>query len=443
MASVSAVYTLAWHFKGSFDMLTWGDSSGILAAMFNFAFLYPLFMAWVWMIGGVWYFLHWERRQSGHDPDQPPEMDEYPPCSILLPCFNEGNNVRETIDWLLRQTYPDYEIIAVNDGSSDNTGEVLDELAEQHDKLRVIHFASNQGKAMGLRMAAMASENEYLIGIDGDAILHPAAVQWLMWHLTSGPRVGAVTGNPRIRNRSSLLGRLQVGEFSSIIGLIKRAQRIYGRIFTVSGVVAGFRKSALHRNRYWNTDMVTEDIDVTWLLQADHWDVRYEPNALCWILMPETFKGLWKQRLRWAQGGVEVLLRYGRSVLKWRQRRMWGVLFEYTLSVLWAYVMAAIFILYFLGLVIPLPETLTVDTILPQWNGVILGVTCLLQFAVSLMIDSRYEKGLWRVYFWIIWYPLAFWILSMLTTVVAVPKALVRRRGLRAVWVSPDRGIKP
>jgi poly-beta-1,6-N-acetyl-D-glucosamine synthase len=424
-------------------MLSWGDSSGILAVLFNFAFLYPLFMAWVWMLGGTWYFLHWERRTTEHDPDRPPEMRDYPACSILLPCFNEGENVRETIDWLLHQTYPNYEIIAINDGSSDNTGAILDELARQHEKLRVIHFASNQGKAMGLRMGAMASENEYLVCIDGDAILHPAGVQWLMWHLTSGPRVGAVTGNPRIRNRSTLLGRLQVGEFSSIIGLIKRAQRIYGRVFTVSGVVSGFRKSALHRNRYWNTDMVTEDIDVTWLLQADHWDVRYEPNALCWILMPETFKGLWKQRLRWAQGGVEVLLRYGKSVVKWRQRRMWGVILEYALSVIWAYVMAAIFLLYFIGLVVELPETLTVDTILPAWNGVILGLTCLLQFAVSLMIDSRYEKGLWRIYFWVIWYPLAFWLISMLTTVAAVPKALIKRRGQRAVWVSPDRGIKP
>jgi cellulose synthase/poly-beta-1,6-N-acetylglucosamine synthase-like glycosyltransferase len=53
--------------------------------------------------------------------------------------------------------------------------------------------------------------------------------------------VGAVTGNPRIRNRSTLLGRLQVAEFSSIIGMIKRAQRVYGRIFTISGVIAGFR----------------------------------------------------------------------------------------------------------------------------------------------------------------------------------------------------------
>ncbi len=421
--------------------MPWGEATGVLATLFNFAFFYPLFMAWLWMMGGIWYFFHWERPDN-RSPEQPPELDETPGCSILLPCHNESDQVRETVDWLLRQTYSNFEIIAINDASTDDTGAILDELAEKHDQIRVIHFKSNQGKAMGLRMAAMASKHEFLFCVDGDAVLHPTALQWMMWHFVNGPRVGAVTGNPRIRNRSTMLGRLQVGEFSSIIGLIKRAQRIYGRIFTVSGVVSGFRKAALHRNRYWNTDMVTEDIDVTWLLQADHWDVRYEPNAMCWILMPETLKGLWGQRLRWAQGGVEVLMRYGLRALKWRQRRMWGVVLEYLLSVVWAYVMATIFVLYILGLLVDLPETLTVDSILPQWNGVILGVTCLLQFAVSLIIDSRYEKGLWKVYFWVIWYPLAFWLISMATTVAAVPRALFRRRGQPATWVSPDRGIR-
>jgi poly-beta-1,6-N-acetyl-D-glucosamine synthase len=421
--------------------MPWGETTGVLATLFNFAFFYPLFMAWLWMLGGVWYFFHWERPDN-RTPEQPPDLDETPGCSILLPCHNESEQVRETMHWLLSQTYSNFEIIAINDASTDDTGAILDELAAENEKIRVIHFKSNQGKAMGLRMAAMASKHEFLFCVDGDAVLHPSALQWMMWHFVNGPRVGAVTGNPRIRNRSTMLGRLQVGEFSSIIGLIKRAQRIYGRIFTVSGVVSGYRKAALHRNRYWNTDMVTEDIDVTWLLQADHWDVRYEPNAMCWILMPETLKGLWGQRLRWAQGGVEVLLRYGLKALKWRQRRMWGVVLEYTLSVIWAYVMATIFLLYLLGLMVDLPDTFTVDSILPQWNGVILGVTCLLQFAVSLIIDSRYEKGLWRVYFWVIWYPLAFWLISMATTVVAVPRALFRRRGQPATWVSPDRGVR-
>jgi poly-beta-1,6-N-acetyl-D-glucosamine synthase len=261
-------------------------------------------------------------------------------------------------------------------------------------------------------------------------------------HLIEYPRVAAVTGNPRIRNRSTLLGRVQVGEFSSIIGLIKRAQRVYGRIFTVSGVMAAFRKSALHRVDYWSVDMVTEDIDVSWKLQLDHWDIRYEPNALCWILMPETFAGLWKQRLRWARGGVEVLRKYGRALLNWRQRRIWPIYAEFFTSIIWAYVMMTVFVLWLAGQIVDVPEPLSVQVLLPGWNGVILGFTCLLQFAISLVIDSRYERNIGKYYFWVIWYPLAYWMLNVLTNVVALPKVLLQAKGKRAIWVSPDRGIR-
>ena len=76
------------------------------------------------------------------------------------------------------------------------------------------------------------------------------AIGWMLEHFLTDPGVGAVTGNPRIRTRTSLLGRMQVGEFSSIVGLIKRTQQVYGRIFTVSGVITMFRKTAL-ADGYW------------------------------------------------------------------------------------------------------------------------------------------------------------------------------------------------
>lgn len=411
------------------------------STLLDFVFYYPLFMAYLWMIGGIYYYFHWERPEK-RAVDDPPELSEYPFVSILIPCFNEEENVRETVAWAHAQEYPDFEVIAINDGSTDQTGPLLDELRAEYPRLRVIHHARNQGKAVGLRMGALAARGEVLVCIDGDALLDPHATTWIARHFVEGPRVGAVTGNPRIRTRSTLLGKLQVGEFSAIIGLIKRTQRIYGRVFTVSGVVTGVRKAALHRIGYWTTDMVTEDIDLSWKLQRDHWDVRYEPRALCWILMPETLGGLWKQRLRWAQGGAEVLARYGTSLLQWRRRRMWGVLLEHALSIVWSHLMALTIVLWALGLVLPVPEPLRVATILPEWYGVLLGFTCLLQFAVSLSIDGRYEGGMGRYYYWMVWYPIAFWIVNMVTTVAAVPKALLKRRGTRAVWVSPDRGLR-
>ncbi len=403
---------------------------------FGFAFFYPLFMAWLWIAGGIWFYFKREYRQN----DLPEPSEEG--CSIIIPCFNEEEQVRATIRYAMQTQYPLFEVIAVNDGSSDRTAEILDELAAQYPKLRVVHLAENQGKAYALRAGTMVSQYEFLVCIDGDALLHPHAVFWMMHQLTSYPRVGAVTGNPRIINRSSILGKLQVGEFSSIIGLIKRAQRTYGRIFTVSGVIAGFRKTALDRIGYWRDDMITEDIDVSWRLQFDHWDLQYVPKALCYIYMPETFKGLWKQRLRWSQGGVEVLFAYVRKMFKWRLRRMWPIAIEAIISITWAYVIFGIFLLYLYGLFFPVPTEWYIQTIFPQWYGVVLGVTCLIQFFVSLCIDHQYDKSrTFRTYFWVIWYPLFFWILMMLTTVVALPKTILKKNK-RARWVSPDRGFR-
>ena len=410
----------------------------IIEQLINYSYYYPLFMAYIWMIGAVYYYFHWER---GTDPDSPPKLDKYPLVSILVPCYNEENHIQETIDYLLKTNYPNFEIIAVNDGSSDNTGKILKDIQSKHKNIRVIEFAKNQGKAIGLNSAAMISNGEYLICIDGDAILDPNAITWMMSHFLNGPRVGAVTGNPRIRNRSSLLGKIQIGEFSAIVGMIKRAQRIYGRVFTVSGVIAAFRKSAIHKIGYWHTDMVTDDIDISWRLELNHWNIRYEPNAICWMLVPETMKGLWKQRLRWAQGGAEVLKKYFKNIFDYKSRRMWGIYGEYFLSLIWAYSAIFTLIIWILGHFINMPEGMKVPTLVPSIYGTFLGITFLLQFAISLFIDSKYEKGVGRYYYWIIWYPFAFWIINVFTTTVGFIKAMFKEKGKRAVWDSPDRGI--
>ncbi|MFT6430505.1 MAG: biofilm PGA synthesis N-glycosyltransferase PgaC, partial [Halopseudomonas sp.] len=290
--------------------------------LLNFVFFYPLLMSALWIAGGVYFWLHWERKWPwSREGDVPaPELLGSPLVSILIPCFNEGPQVAETATAALAQRYLNIEVVAINDGSTDDTGDILNELARQYPLLRVVHLAKNQGKAVALRMGALAARSEYLVCIDGDALLAEDAVAYLVAPLIENPRVGAVTGNPRIRTRSTLIGRIQVGEFSSIIGLIKRTQRVYGRVFTVSGVVAAFRRSALDRVKYWSPDMITEDIDISWKLQLDHWSIFYEPRALCWILMPETLRGLWKQRLRWSRGGAEVLRKNIASIWKWRFR---------------------------------------------------------------------------------------------------------------------------
>lgn len=409
-------------------------------ALLGFVLFYPLTMAYVWMQGGLVFALLYERAKRQPDPLR--MLSSFPLVSVIVPCYNESRQIEEVIAQLMRSRYPNFEVIAINDGSSDATAPILDGLTLTYPRLRVIHNAQNQGKGVGLNTAAVLARGEFIFGIDGDALIDEDAIAWLLLSMQSDPRVGAVTGNPRIRNRTSILGRMQVGEFSATIGLIKRTQQLWGALFTVSGVVALFRRRALFDAGLWATDILTEDIDISWRLQRAGWRIRFQPAALAWILMPETIRGLWKQRLRWAIGGVQAIMRHRSVLLSLRQRLLWPVYFEYVCSVVWAYAMAVVMFISVLSWAFPswLPPRWHIP-VLPDWIGVSLGVTCLLQMSVGMWIDRHYDRNLLRYVAWTLWYPIAFWAINMLTTVYAVPKALLWRSGTRAVWVSPDRGL--
>lgn len=403
----------------------------------GFVYLYPLLMSIVWMLGGLIFSCRLERREQ-----TPPVIDQYPLFSILVPCHNEEAQIRDTVAQLLDLDYPDYEIVLIDDGSSDNTANVISEIVRKEPIVRAVYMRENQGKAAALNVGCLVSRAEFVLTMDADAFLDRNALRWVAWHFVKFPRVGAVTGNPRVLNRTSLLGKIQVGEYSTIIGLIKRTQRILGKVLTVSGVVAAFRKNALVSAGFWDTDMVTEDIDVTWKLEKDFWDIRYEPRCICWVLVPETLRGLWRQRIRWAQGGVEVLRRHYNIWSQWRQRRLWPVYVEYVASIFWAYMFWGLVLIWGINAVfgIDLPFKV-LPPIPPRWTGSILALVCVLQFTVSVIIDRTYDKKMFKYLFWVIWYPFMYWMISSLTVLVATPKALLKKKGVRAVWKSPDRGL--
>ena len=121
---------------------------------------------------------------------------------------------------------------------------------------------------------------------------------------------------------------------------------------------------------------------------------------------------------------------------------MWGLVIEYCLSLTWVFAFVMTLVLWSIGKFVPLPRDLNVPSIQPpEFWGLLLATTCLVQFVVALAIESRYEKRLFGAIFWVIWYPLFFWIVMLTTSLVGFPKAVFRLRGKRAVWASPDRGV--
>jgi biofilm PGA synthesis N-glycosyltransferase PgaC len=416
------------------------DAPRLTTFIQDFSFGYPFVMAWYWMVGGVLYRL----LRGRHEPmfDSPPKLDEYPFVSILLPCHNEEEQADETLTVLATLDYPQYEIIAINDGSTDRTAEILDALVARIPRLRVVHLAQNQGKSTALNVAAHLARGEILVGTDGDALLDRHSLTWFVRRLQGDRRLGGVTGNPRIRNRATLLGQLQVGEFSSIVGLIKRAQSVYGWIFTVSGVMCAFRRRALYDVGFWSPLTLTDDVEVSWRLQLAGWRLAYEPKALCWILMPETLRGLWRQRLRWSTGGTQTIVAATPSVLTGGRLPMLVIWLNYVASILWAYVVVLGIVLCLVDLaLVRLANAAPILSPLPGWWGGVMALTYFCQAALSVVLDRRFERGMWRSLFWVVWFPLVFWLLQALTAVVGLPKAIFRRRS-QGTWISPDRGIR-
>lgn len=92
----------------------------VLEWMAKFCFGYPFVMSWYWITGSLMYWLIRERHRSAYT--SPPKLQETPLVSVLLPCFNESAQLHETMAVLMTSKYPNYEVIAINDGSSDDTG---------------------------------------------------------------------------------------------------------------------------------------------------------------------------------------------------------------------------------------------------------------------------------------------------------------------------------
>ncbi|MBL0848013.1 poly-beta-1,6-N-acetyl-D-glucosamine synthase [Mammaliicoccus fleurettii] len=400
-----------------------------------FFIAYPITMSIFWIIGTLIYYIFIERRLKRKNINYHPSEG----ISFIIACYNEAETIADTIKNLDGLSFPLKEIIAVNDGSSDHTKEELLKLEDEY-HIKFINLEENKGKANALNVAAKLAKYPYLMCVDADTIIDDDAPYYMIESLVNDASIGAVTGNPRIRNKSTLLGKIQTIEYASMIGSIKRAQTINGYVNTISGVFSLFNKKALQKNDFWDTDMITEDIAVSWKFHLSGYKIKYEPRALCWMLVPETFNGLWKQRVRWSQGGHEVILRDFKNMLKVRNVSLWLLFLEQILSVVWVY-----------GIVVILAYTLLQLNFLDYYfydyqlnifllSAFLLTFVNIIQFTLSLMIDSRYERKNNLFVIFLSWYPTFYWIINALVVIVAFPKALKRKKGEFATWTSPDRG---
>jgi biofilm PGA synthesis N-glycosyltransferase PgaC len=397
--------------------------------LFFFGF-YPVFSAIIWLTTSLVYYLRKERMPEEKEagfyalPDPPPWV------SVLIPTFCEEKVIEATIEGVLKLDYPNYEVVVVDDGSTDATVAKISPYVESG-RVRLIRKTVNEGKAMALNDALLCLNGEIVLTIDADAIVDPQILRNIVPHFSSS-RVAAVTGNPRVDNRETLLSKIQLIEFTSIVGLLRRAQRVWGRIQTVSGVVVAFRKSALFDVGLFDPSMATEDIDMSWRLQKRFWDIRYEPRGLVRMQVPETFRSYLKQRKRWAIGLGQVLRSHSGILLHKKNMRQWPVAYESILSLFWAFCFMILTPLWIFSYSIGIPPVGAHP--IPNFWGMMIATTCILQLTVGVLLDRHYDRSVVPYAAFTVLYPMLYWAITSVIAFLYTPVGLFRRRPKVTLW---------
>lgn len=239
------------------------------------------------------------------------ENDFHPFVSIVIPAYNEEKLLKYTVNSMLELNYPNYEIIIVNDGSTDNTREIAEAFAGYRKgkykdiKITLIN-KENSGKAAALNAGIKYSEAEFILCMDSDSQASPDSLKRGIRHLINSS-VGAVAGNVKVLNRGMFLTDLQALEYMEGLNLARSAQSYIKLVNIVPGPFGIFRKTALEQAGYYSGETFAEDADLTLKLISGGWKVSYEPESVSYTEAPEKINQLLKQRYRWSRGIIQSI----------------------------------------------------------------------------------------------------------------------------------------
>src|SRR5882724_883883 len=247
-------------------------------------------------------------------PEHLKELNPLPPVTVLIPAHNEEGVILQTVTSVLAADYPEMHVIVVNDGSTDDTGELLDAHFSDDPRVRIIHQV-NRGKAAALNRAISEAETEIVVTIDADTEIEPDAIRKLERHF-SDPKLAAIAGNVKVGNRSRWLTRWQALEYITSQNMEKRAFDLLNCITVVPGALGAWRKSAIETAGGITADTVAEDADLTIAIRRLGWRIGYEEEAIAWTEAPDTASQLIRQRFRWTFGTLQSFWKHGDTLLR-------------------------------------------------------------------------------------------------------------------------------
>jgi cellulose synthase/poly-beta-1,6-N-acetylglucosamine synthase-like glycosyltransferase/peptidoglycan/xylan/chitin deacetylase (PgdA/CDA1 family) len=346
-----------------------------------------------------------------------------PPVSLLVPAYNEAVGIEATLR-SIAGTYPDLQVVVIDDGSTDGTADIAEALGLPG--VEVVRQA-NAGKAAALNTGLTYVRHDIVVMVDGDTVFEPDTVRQLVQPLRD-PAVGAVSGNTKVGNRSGILGRWQHLEYVIGFNLDRRMYDVLNCMPTVPGAAGAFRREALEAVGGVSTDTLAEDTDLTMAVTRAGWRVVYEERARAWTEAPATLNALWRQRYRWCYGTLQSIWKHRRAVVEGGPGKSLGLfglpylmLFQVLLPLLAPVI--DVFAVYGLLFLDPLK-------VVAFWFGYL--VLQLAGGAYALRLDKESLKPLWTL-------PLQQFVYRQLMYLIVLASVISAFAGIRLPWHKLER----
>ena len=242
---------------------------------------------------------------------------DYPLISVIVPGKNEGPNIYKLAKSLSEQTYQNYELIIVDDGSDDNTYLICKDLLNRGIIDMFISNPDRGGKASAANTALRFSKGKYIVHLDADSHLRYDAIETILLPFYIDETIGAVGGDVRVNNvEESLASALQGVEYLKSISIGRFVADKLDIMRLISGAYGAFRKDVLDRLGGWDVGPGL-DGDITLKIRKLGYGVVFNIESVCYTNAPTKFRALAKQRFRW-----------DRSIIRFRLRKHIDIIFN-------------------------------------------------------------------------------------------------------------------
>ena len=227
-----------------------------------------------------------------------------PMVTVVVPAHNEAKVIETCINSIFASDYPEVRAVVVDDGSQDDTAEIVARIAAANPRVRLIQQA-NGGKWAASNTALRYIETEFFIILDADSILETDAIKWIMQPFID-PEIGAVSGIVEVGNSHNWLTACQSLEYRVSQNIHRRAYEVFDGILVVPGAIGAWRTKAVIAAGFFSGETITEDADMTLAVHRAGFRVVMAENARAHTEAPEQVKAFMSQRLRWTLGMLQV-----------------------------------------------------------------------------------------------------------------------------------------